>query len=152
MTTYDCHTSLSMTLNWHHGLGALAPFFAALAQGRILASRCRECGHTTVPPRRRCQTDGLAMAVIDLPPTGIVRGLTMGAASRLLGLGAQDQLFAEVQVQGSDDRLLARIDPTGGAVAVGTRVRLAASGLAPVHPIQNLVFVADDPEPPENQP
>ena len=102
-------TSLSLTLTWQHGLGCLAPFFAALAQGRLLGSRCPACGHRTVPMRALCPQDGHAMQQIDLPPAGVLVQVTTGPASALLTAGPALQSFGLVQIPGADNRLLARI-------------------------------------------
>ena len=79
---------------------------------------------------------------VDLPPTGIVRQVTTGAASSLLGAGPVETTFALVQVTGSDNSLLARIAEAGGPVTAGTNVRLAPAKGAARHPAQLLVFVA----------
>ena len=133
---------LALLLTWHHGRGGLARFFAALGQGRILGARCPECGGTVAPPRIRCAMDGAQMMPVDLPPTGIVRQVTTGAASSLLGAGS-DATFALIQITGSDTCLLARIAMTDAPVTAGARVRLARMVGATKHPAQLLVFEAD---------
>jgi hypothetical protein len=83
------------------------------------------------------------MQPVELPPVGVVFGVTTGTASRLLDAESSECTFAEVQVQGSDNRFLARIDPAGGPVSSGSRVTLVQGGVRSKHPIQNLVFKAD---------
>lgn len=134
---------LSLLVTWRHGRGGLAPFFAALEQGRILGARCSTCGGTVAPPRVRCAKDGAQMMPVDLPPTGIVRQVTTGVASSLLGAEADEPTFALIQVTGSDNCLLARISATKARVAVGAKVRLARIVRAAKHPAQLLVFEAD---------
>jgi uncharacterized OB-fold protein len=136
--------TLSLDLHWTHGRGDLDPFFAALEQGRILGARCPDCGKTVVPPRPRCVVDGARMTPLDLPPTGIIRQVTTGAASPLLP-GTGQATFALVQMTGADNSLLARISGGGTVVAAGTKVRLApAQGpdkASATHPSQWLHFV-----------
>jgi len=125
---------LALTLVWRHGFGGLAGYFDALAEGRILGSRCPECGRTTVPPRGICPVDGAAMAGVALPPTGVVVSVTTGATSRLLGAGVQP--FGLVRVTGSDTCLLTRLAMDEGP---GDAVVLEPQG-AVAHPSQRLVF------------
>lgn len=137
----DVAHELSLTLTWRHGTGGLTPFFAALQQGRILGGHCPACARITVPPRTRCPVDGSALQVCDLPPTGMVMQITTGAASSLPGTGPLPQTFALVQITGSDNSILARIDATDGMPRPGDSVRLANPGSSAHHPVQNLVFI-----------
>jgi uncharacterized OB-fold protein len=134
---------LSLTLTWQHGLGSLTAFFAGLERGVIIGSRCLGCGHSAVPPRDRCPHDGAAMQQVELPPVGVVFGVTTGPASRLLGSDGAEHTFAQVQIHGCDNRILDRIDPAGGPVLPGSTVRLVQSCVRSIHPAQNLLFVAD---------
>lgn len=122
----------------------MAPFFAALVQGRLLAGRCPVCGDTRVPPRARCATDGAATDVFEVAPTGRVVRLTTGAASALLAAPSADAVFAELHITGTHNRLIARIDAAGGDVVPGSRVRLSVPGHPIRHPIQALVFSLDN--------
>ena len=140
MTATD---DLALHLSWHHGRGALGPFFSALEQGRIMGARCTACGRTVVPFRTRCTVDGAQMAPLDLPVTGIVRQVTVGSASGLLPGGLGGRTFGLIEVTGADTSLLARIADGEGPVAEGTPVRLAPAEAGVTHPSQWLVFVAD---------
>ena len=141
MTAVDVAHELSLTLTWRHGTGGLTAFFGALQQGRILGGRCPVCARIVVPPRARCPVDGSALQVCDLPPTGIVMQITTGAASNLPGTGPLPQTFALVQITGSDNALLARIDATNGNPRPGDIVSLAHQGSSASHPVQHLVFI-----------
>ena len=134
---------LSMALTWQHGLGSLTAFFAGLERGVIIGSQCTGCRHTSVPPRGRCPHDGAAMQQVELPPVGVVFGVTTGPASRLLETDGDVHIFAEVQIDGSDNRILARIDPAAGRVSTGSRVVLVQIRSRSTHPVQHLVFMAD---------
>ena len=141
------YEELELTLAWRHGTGGLNPFFDALKQGRILGSRCTTCGHTSVPPRVNCAADGSEMKVLELPPTAAVLHITEGAASGLLDNRGDQQTFALVQITGSDNCILARIDTAAGRPNSGHKVKLAMASYSGGHPVQLLVFIAEDRDP-----
>ncbi|MDJ0270326.1 MAG: Zn-ribbon domain-containing OB-fold protein [Aigarchaeota archaeon] len=47
-----------------------AEFLSALCEGRILASKCGECGSCSLPPRRRCPECGAETGYVELPHRG----------------------------------------------------------------------------------
>ena len=83
------------------------------------------------------------MQLLELPPAGVVFGVTTGKASSLLNIDGVEHVFAEVQIDGCDNRIFARIDPSGGRVSSGSTVVLAQRRYGSTHPVQNLVFMAD---------
>lgn len=143
MTTPTDAVRLSMALTWQHGLGGLSAFFAGLERNVIVGSQCPACGRTTVPLRTRCSDDAVRTIPVEFPPVGLVFGVTTGKASHLLGDDSAEHIFAHVQIDGTDNRILVRIDPSGGPVAAGSKVRLVQAGPRMVHPVQHLVFMVD---------
>jgi hypothetical protein len=69
--------------------------------------------------------------------------VTTGTASSLLGAGPDAQTFALLQITGSHNAILARIDTADGMPEPGDRVRLANPPSSASHPIQRLVFALD---------
>lgn len=135
--------NLDIALSWRHGLGALDAFFLALEHGYLLGGRCPVCGNVRVPPRVACPGDGTATQPINLPPTGIIVRMTSGTPSSLLGSCAETTVFAELAIDGADNRLLARIALDGAPLGVGSRVRLHPTPHSVRHPIQRLVFMGE---------
>jgi hypothetical protein len=53
------------------------PFYAALAEGRLVTTRCRACGHLTFPPKGVCpRCWGEEVTFEELAPTGVLRSFT----------------------------------------------------------------------------
>lgn len=53
------------------------PFFDALAEGRLVTTRCRHCAHLTFPPKGicpRCWSEDVGFE--EIPPTGVLRSFT----------------------------------------------------------------------------
>lgn len=132
--------SLTLSLEYHHGFGALSPFLRDLQQGQALGSRCPACGDVRFPPRRICLHDGLSTEPYPLDGTGQVVRVTTGAVSIPLSEGAQDRTFAEVAMDGADNRVLARLSGNPAQLKSGARVRLVQSPTTHPHPIQALIF------------
>jgi uncharacterized OB-fold protein len=53
------------------------PFYKALADGRLLSTRCRNCRHLTFPPKGICPRCWRhAVEFEELAPTGVLRSFT----------------------------------------------------------------------------
>jgi uncharacterized protein len=53
------------------------PFYEALAQGRLVTTRCRRCGHLTFPPKGVCpRCWGQDVQFEEIAPTGVLRSFT----------------------------------------------------------------------------
>ncbi|MBM3598465.1 MAG: hypothetical protein FJX35_09645 [Alphaproteobacteria bacterium] len=130
-----------LTFSWRysHGLGALAPFFAALTQGRALATQCPSCRTTWFPPRMTCPDHGPLAQWRELAGVGTVMTVTRTTLSLpLTGRGAA-AVMALIAMDGASNLVVGRI---AGAMDAepGARVRLAVDAGATVHPIQSMVF------------
>ncbi|SFO38122.1 Uncharacterized OB-fold protein, contains Zn-ribbon domain [Roseovarius lutimaris] len=132
---------LTLSLTYHHGFGALSPFLTALQQGSLVGSRCPACGDVRFPPRRVCLHDGDATEPHQLDSTGQVIRVTVGSVPIPLSEPAQDRIFAEIAVDGTNNRVLARLSGDPTLLKRGARVRLVPpSTTKPPHPIQALIF------------
>lgn len=140
----DSRLALQLQLTYRHGLGDAAPFFDALGRGKLLASRCPQCGDCRVPPRPICPIDHIATELVELSGEGRLLRVTPGPASSLLGETESEPVFGEIAVDGASNRLVARIDADASKLRAGCRVQLAESSHGPVHPIQALVFEPTD--------
>ena len=111
----------------------LHEFYARLAEGRLVTTRCSACGATAWPPRgfcAACASDTFAW--VDLPREGTIHAFTTQETGLPSGFEGP-RVFAIVKIDGH--RVFALV--TGAApasVKIGQRVRLA--------PIR----VADDPK------
>jgi len=70
-------------LKWHyeidyiHSYAQDSPFFAGLAQGRLLGSACRRCEYTYATPRAHCMQCGRKTKWVDLPLEGKIHTFTV---------------------------------------------------------------------------
>jgi len=133
--------NLTLSLCYRHGFGALSPFLRALQEGQTIGSRCPTCGDVRFPPRRLCLHDGAPTEAHPLGGTGQVVRITTASVPIPLSTPAQHHIFAEVALDGADNRVLARLSGDPGRLHQGSRVRLAPTTGTPLpHPIQALVF------------
>ena len=111
----------------------LHEFYARLAEGRLVTTRCSACGTTAWPPRGFCgECASDAFSWVDLPREGTIHAFTVQDTGLPAGFEGP-RVFAIVKLDGH--RVFALVtgaDP--GKLAAGQRVRLA--------PIR----VADDPK------
>lgn len=131
---------LRLSLRYQHGFGAMSPFFRALRCGRALGSRCPSCGDTRFPQRRICLHDGTPTEPKPLDGTGKIVRVTVGFIPIPLATPAQEQTFAEIAMDGTDNRVLARLRGESSRFYAGAMVRLASPDSSVLHPIQLLVF------------
>lgn len=57
-------------------LGELSPFFEAISDGRLLATRCEQTGRAWFPPRPICPDHGVRTEWFELAGSGRVRSAT----------------------------------------------------------------------------
>jgi uncharacterized OB-fold protein len=63
-------------IDYSHSYAQDSPFFAALAKGKLLGSRCIQCGYTYATPRSHCMQCGSRTDWIELPQDGRVHTYT----------------------------------------------------------------------------
>jgi uncharacterized OB-fold protein len=63
-------------IDYMHSYAQDSPFFAALAKGKLLGSRCIQCGYTYATPRSHCMQCGSGTDWIQLPQEGRVHTYT----------------------------------------------------------------------------
>ena len=130
---------LIFSWRYSHGLGALAPFFAALTQGRALATQCLMCKTTWFPPRMTCPDHGPLAEWRELTGTGTVRTVTRTTLSLPLTGRGSAAVLALIAMDGASNLVVGRI---AGAMDAepGARVRMAVDAGTTTHPIQSMVF------------
>jgi uncharacterized OB-fold protein len=134
---------LSITFEYAHPFGALAPYFAALAEGRALGAMCASCGKVWFPPRMVCACGGVTEWK-ELPGTGTVEAVTSGPGAVPLSTVSGDLAFALIRFDGAGNLALVRCEPSGELV-VGIRGRLARAPVRGAHPASSAVFVREAP-------
>ena len=112
-----------MRFRYQHPLGARAPYFEGLSNGRAMASRCSVCARISFPPTRCCVS---AFQWEELPGTGTVVVATDG--------------FALIAMDGADNLALGVLHAPAPA---GQRVRMTLAPGAVGHPAQAVFFQVD---------
>ncbi len=105
-------------------------FWSAVADGRLLTSRCRDCGESSWPPRvvcPGCLSEDLEWA--DLPRQGVVAGFTVQEVGLPPGFAAP-AVFALVDV-GPVRVFTLLVDTDPAAVAVGGDVEFVPLRVPP---------------------
>ena len=102
----------------------LHEFYARLAGGRLVTTRCAGCGEIAWPPRGFCPSCGSdRFDWAELPTEGVIHAFTVQEAGLPPGFEGP-RVFAIVKVDGH--RIFAIIVGTEpGEVAIGRRVRLS---------------------------
>jgi uncharacterized OB-fold protein len=63
-------------IDYLHSYAQDSPFFAGLANGRLMGSRCTACGYTYATPRGHCMECGAPTSWIELPHKGWIHTYT----------------------------------------------------------------------------
>jgi len=104
----------------------LPGFFDALADGRLLAARCTDCGTRLLPPRPACHECGSrAVTIEEQPPTGEVVSYTAVHRPPSPFADLAPVTVAVVELD-SGARLTGRVTAPIGDVGIGSRVELRA--------------------------
>ena len=117
--------------NWSVGL-PMERFIKALADKKILASKCPACGYTYTPPRNRCGKCNAAIEdkdIIELSGKGSLQSYTT-ARVELDGAGnfkdlEKPKLIGAIKLDGADSTIfmpLSEVDPE--KVATGMKVQV----------------------------
>ncbi|MGI9383641.1 MAG: Zn-ribbon domain-containing OB-fold protein [Methyloligellaceae bacterium] len=136
----DSRLSLTLTLDYQHGLGDLASYFETLADGRAVGTRCPDCGRVWCPPRSRCPEHLSATEPIELSGVGTVVAVTVTIVALPFAQDAKTHSFVLVALDGADNMAFGRISDDAATVEAGSRVRLTAPREAVPHPAQAAVF------------
>jgi len=136
-------TTLSMHLEYDHGLGELTAYFDALREGKALGSRCPSCGKVSVPPRFSCADDGAATEPHPLKGVGRIAGITHTRSTLPFADAAGDHAFVLIAMDCADNLMFGRMAVGHDDVEVGAMVRLAGCEGESPHPAQAAVFKKD---------
>lgn len=113
-------------IDYIHSYGQDSPWFAALANGRLLATKCRACGMATPTPRGACMDCGAETDWVELPLEGRVHTFTVCHFGAEAFLKDTPFILAMIEFPGMQTLLLTRLvglDPAeAGLEWVGMRV------------------------------
>ena len=96
-------------IDYVHSFGQDSPFFAGLANRRLLGTRCRRCNYTYATPRLSCMVCGSETDWVDLPKTGRVHTFTTCYFGSEEFLPECPFSLILVEFEGADTLFLARL-------------------------------------------
>lgn len=96
-------------IDYLHSYGQDSPWFAALANGRLLASKCPSCGSTFATPRLSCMECASETEWIELPQTGRLHTFTVCHFGAESFLPECPFILGLIEFDGADTLLLTRI-------------------------------------------
>ncbi len=126
----DLDNLTPIILKWHyeidyiHSYAQDTPFFAGLANRRLLGTRCDGCGYTYATPKKHCMHCGSETRWVELPKEGRVHSWTTCYFGSQEFLGETPFNLVLVEFEGADTLLLSRlIGVTQDDISVGMAVQ-----------------------------
>jgi uncharacterized OB-fold protein len=114
-------------IDYVHSYGQDSPFFAGLANGKLLGTRCEACRYTYGTPRRACMYCGGDCDWMELPPEGRVHTFTVCHYGSEEFLAETPFVLILVEWPGVDTLFLSRligVEPSAASLDwIGMRVR-----------------------------
>ncbi len=113
------------SVEYIHSYGQDSPFFAGLANRKLLGTRCRKCNYTWATPRLACTHCGRETDWVELPQEGRVHTFTTCYFGSEEFLKETPFHLVLVEFDGVDTLLLARLigveEP--GDIRIGMKIR-----------------------------
>ncbi len=97
------------SIEYLHSYGQDSPFFAGLANGKLLGTRCSPCAYTYATPRLHCANCGRETDWVELPREGRVHTFTTCYYGSEEFLKDTPFHLVLVEFDGADTLLLARL-------------------------------------------
>lgn len=94
---------------YHHSYGQDSPWFAALTNGQILGTKCKECGFTTANPKLACQECTGETEWVKLPTQGRLHAFTICYFGAEAFLDQTPFILGLIEFVGCDTLLLSRV-------------------------------------------
>jgi len=111
-------------VDYIHSYAQDSPFFAGLAEKKLLGSKCKECGYTFATPRSHCMVCGAETDWYQLPDEGRVHTFTVCHFGGEAFLDETPFTLVLVEFDGADTLFLSRVVGIDGEdVSVGMPVK-----------------------------
>jgi uncharacterized OB-fold protein len=125
-------------IEYIHSYGQDSPFFAGLANSKLLGTRCAGCAYTYATPRRACMYCGGDCDWIELPREGRVHTFTVCHYGSQEFLAETPFVLVLVEWPGVDTLFLSRligVDPAGASLDwIGMPIRAQFKRLSRLKP------------------
>ena len=97
------------TIHYIHSYAEDSPFFLGLADGKLMGSKCTECGFVYATPRGHCMDCGAPTKWLELPKTGRIHAWTTCQFGSEAFLKETPYNLCLVEFDGAGSLLLARL-------------------------------------------
>lgn len=125
-------------IDYIYSYGQDSPWFAALANGKLLASKCRRCRSVYPTPRFSCMECGSETDWVELPQEGRIHTFTVCHFGAEAFLKETPFLLGLIEFEGADTLLLTRLvgfDPAEATLDwVGVKVKAKFRRNSKFHP------------------
>ena len=123
-TPMTLESRINVPYNWWAGDTASRFLTALRDEARLTATRCKDCGRVTVPPRKSCPECFTQHSEwVALPGTGTVTAFTVARRQLAALPKAVPVIFALIRLDGADTALLHHLDDVApDDVHIGLRV------------------------------
>ena len=137
---------MELHFQFKHSLGKVSPFFLALEEKRLLATRCPECGKVWMPPRVHCGDDLAITDWVEVADSGVLEAASLSAYTLTTGGGKDTLILGYVTLEGTDTAMLQQIrncqDP--GKLVPGAAMTVKWATEPVDHPMQLFWFELAD--------
>ncbi len=111
-------------INYLHSYAQDSPFFAGLAKGKLMGSRCKKCNYKFATPRSHCMECGAKTEWIELPLEGKIHTFTTCYFGSEEFLKETPFTLILVEFEGIDTLFLSRlINVNPENVTIGMKVK-----------------------------
>jgi uncharacterized protein len=125
-------------VDYIHSYGQDSPWFAGVANKKLLGTRCPKCGYTYATPKLHCGFDGAECQWIELPPTGTVHCFTVCHFGSEEFLKETPFILALIEFAGANTLFLTRllgVDPNQASLDwIGMKVKPRFKRLSKLKP------------------
>lgn len=96
-------------VNYIHSYGQDSPWFAALTNGELIGTKCKDCGHTTPNPKLACMECTGETEWVKLPKQGKIHAFTVCHYGAEAFLDQVPFILVLIEFEGVDTLLMSRI-------------------------------------------
>jgi len=126
---------------YRHSLGKVSPFFEALEEGQLLATKCESCGRVYLPPRAHCPKDLKATSWIELSGEGTLESWTLCPYPPSYAQTDKPYILAYVRLDGTESSFLHQLRFADvDALRYGMKIKTIFGDVATKHPLELFWF------------
>ena len=97
------------TINYIHSYGQDSPWFAGLANKKLLGTKCKKCGTVFATPKLSCMECGADCDWMELPQEGKIHSFTVCPFGSEAFLEQCPYILALIEFKGANTLLLSRV-------------------------------------------